>query len=266
MSGSDPVSVLLVDDVADLRRVVRGVLDSQDGFVVVGEAADGVEAVDAAARLQPAVILLDLDMPVVSGVEALPLLREAAPDAKVVVLSALPRGSMEPVCRSAGSTGFIEKGIGSRKLVRELIEVLGLLETVERALASSRLVVEDSLQSPRVARRFVDQTLSDWGHRTDRDLIELIVSELVTNAVTHARSSADVAVILRADAIRIEVGDANEVHPTPQQSPPDATSGRGLDLVERVAAAWGVMARAGGKVVWFEIARDLGSPAEVIIA
>src|SRR6266540_2380234 len=92
---SSPISVealmaeriLLVDDHPLTRSALAGLL-TQHGFEVVGEAADGEEAIEAAARLQPDLILLDLSMPGLDGLSALPRLRVAAPDCEVVVLTA----------------------------------------------------------------------------------------------------------------------------------------------------------------------------------
>src|SRR5919197_160399 len=80
-------SVLIVDD-HPLTREALGALLTQHGFSVVGQASDGEEAVGCARRLQPRLVLLDLSMPGLSGLEALPRLREAAPGCEVVVLTA----------------------------------------------------------------------------------------------------------------------------------------------------------------------------------
>jgi two-component system nitrate/nitrite response regulator NarL len=80
-------SILIVDDHPLTREALAALLE-QGGFTVVGQAADAEEAVEAARRLLPRLILLDLAMPGVHGLEALPRLRGAAPDAEVVVLTA----------------------------------------------------------------------------------------------------------------------------------------------------------------------------------
>ena len=79
--------ILLVDD-HPLTRSALSALLQQHGFDVVGEAADGAEAIHAAGRLHPDLVLLDLSMPGLDGLTALPRLREAAPDCEVVVLTA----------------------------------------------------------------------------------------------------------------------------------------------------------------------------------
>ena len=94
------------------------------------------------------------------------------------------------------------------------------------------------------------------------DLIVLLVSELATNAVLHARTDYVVRVGIDDDAerVRIEVEDANERPPSIVHTPPEATSGRGLQLIQTLAEAWGVEGRIAGKLVWFEMSsHDDGS-------
>lgn len=260
-----PIRVLVVDDASALRLVIRQVLERTEGFEVVGEAGDGAEAVRAAAELEPDIVLLDLDMPNVSGLDALPQLRAVAPMAKVVILSGLTRGSMEARARSAGAVGFLEKGIHSRRLVDELVAVAGLLETVEGAVAQRRVSLGREPQAPRQARRFVDETLRRWRCAEALETIELLVSELVTNAVLHAESPAEVAVVLHPERIRIEVTDGSTALPQRREAAPVDPTGRGLALVEELATAWGVEVRDEGKTVWFEVPRLDSPDAGVLI-
>jgi len=105
--------ILIADD-HPLTRGALAALLTQNGFLVVGEAADGREAIDCARDLQPDLILLDLSMPDVDGLQALPRLREAAPDCEVVVLTASGteenllaaiRGGAAPWCWSTSGDG-----------------------------------------------------------------------------------------------------------------------------------------------------------------
>jgi len=102
-------SVLVVDDEADIRLLTRMQLEVDDHFKVVGEAADGLHAVRLAGELQPNAIILDVLMPNMSGMEALPLIRDAAPDAVVVVVSALPARVHEDGACFLGAAAYITK-------------------------------------------------------------------------------------------------------------------------------------------------------------
>ena len=115
------VSVLIVDDVPEIRHLLRDVLARYAEFRVAGEAGDGREAVDVARVIQPDLILLDLSMPAMDGLEALPLLREASPASRVVVLSGFDAERMGPLAMELGASLYLEKGVSPRKLVRELL-------------------------------------------------------------------------------------------------------------------------------------------------
>ena len=111
------------------------------------------------------------------------------------------------------------------------------------------------VSSPRRARSFVRRVLRD--HDLVADAAILLVSELATNAVLHARTDFAVRLYLfRSDGllvVRVEVEDANERPPMIAPTPAEATSGRGLLLVQRMAHGWGVDNSHDGKVVWFEV-------------
>ena len=96
-AGRADLRVVVVDDEADVRGLVRFLLQQTDGFEVVGEAANGREAIDLAAAERPDVVLLDLRMPVMDGAEAIPRIREQSPDTRIVVFTADPAAEVEGV-------------------------------------------------------------------------------------------------------------------------------------------------------------------------
>lgn len=119
-------------------------------------------------------------------------------------------------------------------------------------VSSTRLPAHPT--SSRAARRFVAEALARWGCADAADDATLLVSELVTNAIIHARTPVDLIVRRTKGAVRIEVLDDGEGIPEPRVTPPDAPAGRGLGLVQAVASRWGVEERPPGKSVWFEVA------------
>jgi PAS domain S-box-containing protein len=115
------VRVLIADDYSDMRRLLRIQLE-RAGVDVVGEAADGAEAVSLAGELAPDVIVMDLAMPVMDGLQALPAIRDAAPGAVVIVLSGFASSLLEQQALAAGATRFLEKGVG--------MDVVGAIEAL----------------------------------------------------------------------------------------------------------------------------------------
>jgi DNA-binding NarL/FixJ family response regulator len=112
--------VLVVDDAANLRELLTLLLDAEDDFVVVGSAADGAQAVEQAAVLNPDVVLLDLAMPVMDGLQALPELRRLLPTGRLVVFSGFEEESLARAALAAGADAYIEKGTSVIQLVARL--------------------------------------------------------------------------------------------------------------------------------------------------
>lgn len=81
----------------------------------------------------------------------------------------------------------------------------------------------------------------------------LLTSELVSNAYLHARTEVDLRLVMAAECMRVEVHDGNSRHPVAAATPADATSGRGLLLLQALAASWGVDGTGDGKTIWFEL-------------
>lgn len=117
--------VLVVDDAANLRDLLTVVLEAEDDFEVVGTAADGREALRAADRLRPDVVLLDLLMPVMDGLQALPELRRKLPTSAIVILSGFEQQAMADEALGLGADRYLEKGVSVSRLVACLREVRG---------------------------------------------------------------------------------------------------------------------------------------------
>jgi DNA-binding NarL/FixJ family response regulator len=253
-----PFRVVIADDNEDVRAILTFAMVRTGRFEVVASVEDGNAAVEAAARLAPDLVLLDLAMPGGSGLDALPRLRSAAPGARVVVVSGFPGDGLGAVVRDRGAVGYVQKGLSPKRIIDEILAVAGVLDAVEEVLARSQRTLGPDISSSAAARRFMEETLSRWSCGELLDVVNLLVSELVTNAVVHGGSEADVSVILTPRALRVEVGDRDEFVPAAQADDDWATSGRGLALVEALSQAWGVESVEGGKVIWFEVARPDG--------
>ncbi|BEP12580.1 hypothetical protein acdb102_08910 [Acidothermaceae bacterium B102] len=117
---ASPIRVLLVDDAADIRVLLKLVLEFDDEFVVVAEAANGEEAIRLSAEHQPDLVVLDIAMPVMDGMDALQQLRLVAPQTKVVMYSAYDSGWLAERARGFGAAAYIDKTAGVVDMVGQL--------------------------------------------------------------------------------------------------------------------------------------------------
>jgi DNA-binding NarL/FixJ family response regulator len=117
------VRVLIADDHAMVREGLHWALDHA-GYEVVGEAADGEEAVELAERLRPDIVLMDLSLPVLSGVAATKRIRSLVPNTKVVVLSMLSDETAVSSALAAGAVGYLVKDCTTAEIVAALGEVV----------------------------------------------------------------------------------------------------------------------------------------------
>ncbi|NHZ42740.1 MULTISPECIES: response regulator [Massilia] len=127
-----PIRVLLVDDHSLFRSGIRSLLQRHAEFAVVGEAADGVEGIKRARQLQPDVVLLDLNMPGMSGVETLQLMQQDCPDAAIVMLTVSEESQDLGTALRAGASGYLIKNIDTEFLLR----------AIRRAAAGETVVAE----------------------------------------------------------------------------------------------------------------------------
>jgi CheY-like chemotaxis protein len=254
--GGERLRVLLVDDVADLRLLLASLFAGYPGLEVVGEAENGQQAVELATEQKPDLIVLDLAMPVLDGVAALPRLRVVSPGSRIVVLTAIPRNS-DPGVLALGAVAYVEKTAATDRLVPDVLAGAGLLDAALTAL-SPRVEADFPAQTRAVAgaRAFAQRALESWRQADLGDAVTLLLSELVTNAVVHAASAPNVAIHLLPDRVHVEVSDGDTTELLAQRATPDADCGRGLALVEALAYRWGQVGLPGGKVVWFDVLRQ----------
>jgi DNA-binding NarL/FixJ family response regulator len=119
------VHIYLCDDVPELRQLLRIILEEDPELVVVGEAGDAEIGIEEIAELQPNIVLLDLSMPGMDGLEALPLIRRAAPGTAVIVFSGFTEARMGSLVLEHGADRYIEKGEPLER-VREAVRELAI--------------------------------------------------------------------------------------------------------------------------------------------
>lgn len=125
LEGEMRVRVLVVDDHPAFRKALTSALRLVSDIEVAGEAGGGVAACDQAEALEPDVVLMDLSMPDLSGIDAMKKIHESRPEMPVVILTAHADAGVEREALEAGARGFLAKGTGLHDLVITLHEATG---------------------------------------------------------------------------------------------------------------------------------------------
>jgi two-component system NarL family response regulator len=137
--GGDAIRVMICDDHALFRRGLIMVLESEDGIAVVGEAEDGEEAVAKAEELAPDVVLMDVRMPRVSGIEATRKIAEAVPTARILMLTVSDEEDDLYEAIKAGATGYLLKEISIEEVATAIRAVVSGQSLISPSMASKLL-------------------------------------------------------------------------------------------------------------------------------
>jgi hypothetical protein len=116
----------------------------------------------------------------------------------------------------------------------------------------ARVVLSAEPTSVAQGRQFVRDVLSEWGLVPFREAVVLVASELITNTLLHTDSPPVVTLRMTRSGLRLEIDDESGMHPRKRSYAADATTGRGMLLVESTASRWGTETRPDGKTVWCE--------------
>lgn len=175
---ADRIKVLVADDHLIVRQGLRLILETEDSFELVGEAADGAQAIRLAGELQPDVILMDLRMPGMDGLTAIERLRVEQPQVAVVILTTFNEDDLMMRGLRAGAKGYLLKDTSRESLFAAI-----------RAAAQG-----EALLSPEVLARLLAQVPSGRGQLSKAEGIELTERELeVLEAVARGERSKEIA-------------------------------------------------------------------------
>jgi DNA-binding NarL/FixJ family response regulator len=123
----DILRILIADDQEAIRKRVRTILVSKSDFEVCAEAADGREAVEKARELKPDLIILDITMPILNGLEAARMIRQVSPDTPIVILSVHKSRQLVKEAQEIGVQGYVTKEEASQTLIKAADAVLNKL-------------------------------------------------------------------------------------------------------------------------------------------
>jgi DNA-binding NarL/FixJ family response regulator len=187
------IRVLIADDHAVVRQGLRTFLDLQDDIEVVAEAGDGAEALAAAEQHAPDVVLIDLVMPNVDGIEAIRGLRERMPDARAIVLSSfIDDEKLLPAVR-AGAAGYLLKDVEPQQLVDAIRTVHG----------------GGALLHPKVASRLLEEMASDPLTPREREVLALIGRGMANKVIARELSLSEKTVKAHVSSILAKLGVAD---------------------------------------------------------
>ena len=184
------IRVVIADDHAVVRQGLRTFLDLQDDIEVVAEAGDGEEALEAAERLEPDVVLIDLVMPRLDGIEAIRRLRERLPATRAIVLSSfVDDDKLFPAVR-AGAAGYLLKDIQPQELVEAIRTVHG----------------GGALLHPQVAARLLEELTEDPLTPREREVLVLIGRGMPNKLIARELSLSEKTVKAHVSSILAKLG------------------------------------------------------------
>jgi DNA-binding NarL/FixJ family response regulator len=175
MTNDSPIRILSVDDHPLFRQGIAAIIDCQPDMSLVGAASNGTEAIDAFRSLRPDVILMDLNLPDVSGIEVLTTIREEFPEARVIILTTFERDVEIQRALKAGARGYLLKSMPPEKILETIRQVHAGKKPVLPEIASQ---LAEHISDEQLTSREIDVLRHVIEGNRNRDIAErLFVSE-----------------------------------------------------------------------------------------
>jgi DNA-binding NarL/FixJ family response regulator len=195
-AGSDPIRILTVDDHPLLRAGIEALVSSQADMVVVAECANGRDAIQQFRKHRPDVTLMDLQMPEMSGTDAIIAIRDEFPDARIIVLTTYAGDVQALRALQAGARGYLLKGAVQEEL----------LDTI-RAVHSGRKTL-----SPTISHRIAEHATDDALTKNEIDVLRLIAEGKANKQIADHLSIAEETVKSRVKNILSKLGADDRTH------------------------------------------------------
>ena len=185
-----PVTLVVIDDAPEVRLFVKSQLGRSGQFMVVGEGGTGLDAIDLVREHQPDVLLLDISMPIMDGLEALPHIRTTSPGTRVVMYTGFDSHGLAERAKQLGAAAFLEKSAGGKPLTQELTRVLELDVVQATPPVSARPTTADTRET--VDERFLDEHIERFREVFESAAIGMGTMTLAGRMVRANRKLADI--------------------------------------------------------------------------
>ena len=229
------------------HEVAQGVeILSIRGPITDSDATALLNAITDATSLLPRGVLLDLSEATQIAPQAVAAIREAG-----ALAQGWPKPAFVVCCPSSDVAAALETALPVHPRREE-----GMAHVDDRRSGPRHCIdLADSVRSPARARQATAEMVSELHLEPIGDELALVVSELVTNAVRHAEPPVRLEIQADDDRVTVAVADGSPGRPTPRTAPDDAEGGRGLPMIDLLAAETGVRPSPPGKTVWAALAR-----------
>jgi DNA-binding NarL/FixJ family response regulator len=196
-------SIVLVDDHELVREGIRAIIDAASGFDVLAEGSTGREAIALAAKHQPDIVLLDIWMPELSGIEAIPQIRQVSPRSRVIMISQHEKGTFVQEALQQGACGYVVKTAASKELIAALKAAMERKCYLSPEVAQ---VVVESFSRPADTATSRLQTLTG----REREVLQLIAEGLSSKEIAQKLSISIRTVESHRTALMVKL-DVNKV-------------------------------------------------------